>query len=134
MNPFGKTKDHQKIYSKLSSLFAIKFKIQIENSPIEFSNLLFVDNLISETQYYVLIFENKEGSISFQNKAEFLKNFTDYLNERIKQFEKDFDDLNKFERDSMGIKYDENELYMRHEHIGDGIYKFEKLKDKLAKL
>jgi len=134
MNPFGKSSDHKKIYIKLSSLFGIKCKIQIENSPIEFSNLLFVDNLISETKYYVLVFENQEGSISFQDKAEFLKNFTDYLNARIQQFEKEFDELNTFERNSMGIKYDENELYMRHEHIGDGIDKLKKLKGRLAKL
>lgn len=134
MNPFGKSAEHKKIYTKLSSLFGIKFKIQIENSPIEFSNLLFVDNLLSETKYFILVFENQEGSISFQDKAEFLKNFTEYLNARIQQFEREFDELNKFERNSMGIKYDENDLYMRHEQIGDGIDKFEKLKGRLAKL
>jgi hypothetical protein len=134
MNPFGKSALHEKIYTKLSSLFGIKFKIQIENSPIEFFNLLFVENLISETKYYVLVFENQEGSISFQDKAEFLKNFTDYLDARIQQFEKEFDELNTFERNSMGIKYDENDLYMGHEHIGDGIDKLEKLKGRLAKL
>lgn len=134
MNPFDKNARHEKIYNKISSLFGIKFKAQIENSPIEFCNLFFVEDLIGENKNYVLYFKDQAASISFQDKVEFIKNFTDYLNARIQEFEKNFDELNKFEHNSMGIKYDENEIYMRHEHIGDSIYKLDKLKERLTKL
>jgi hypothetical protein len=123
---------HDEIYEKLSSLFNIKFKAQLKDSPIVFDNFLHVKNLITENENYVIVFHNEKSVLKFRDKNEFLTNFIDYIETKINEFQEEFEELNRFERMSMGIKYDENEVYMRHESIGHGQYKLNQIREKLV--
>lgn len=125
---------HEEIYEKLSALFNIKFKAQLKDSPITFDNFLMVRNLILEEEHFVILFKNEKEILKFRNREEFIQNFINFLDIKIKQFDDEFEDLQKFESMSMGIKYDENEVYMRHESIGHGSLKINQIKAKLITL
>ncbi|WP_353098006.1 hypothetical protein [Empedobacter brevis] len=121
---------HNEIYEKLVSLFGIKFKVQLNNSPIEFKKLFFVKNLITDIEFYSLIFDSKT-SIQFENREEFLTEFIQYLKSNVKELEEEYEYLNSL--DFGAIKYDENYIYNRHEHIGHGTYKLNQIIEKLKK-
>lgn len=123
---------HEEIYEKLSSLFNLKFKAQLKDSPIEFDNFLLVKNVILENENYVILFRKEKEILKFRNRDEFLSSFISFIDIKINQFEEEFKDLQKFESMSMGIKYDENEVYMRHESIGHGTTKLNQIREKLV--
>ncbi|MEO6174401.1 MAG: hypothetical protein ABIP27_04530 [Flavobacterium circumlabens] len=125
---------HEEIYEKLSSLFNIKFKTQLKDSPIIFENFLQVKNVILEDENYVILFRSEKEILKFKDRNEFIANFISFIDMKIREFNCEFDDLQKFERMSMGIKYDENEVYMRHESIGHGTMKLNQIRNKLIKL
>lgn len=125
---------HEEIYEKLSSLFNLKFKAQLKDSPIEFDNFLLVKNVVLENENYVILFRNHNDILKFRNREEFITSFINFIDIQIKQFEEEFIELQKFESRSMGIKYDENEVYMRHERIGHGTNKLNQIREKLINL
>lgn len=123
---------HEEIYEKLSSLFNLKFKVQLKDSPIEFDNFLLVKNVVLENENYVILFRKEKEILKFRNRDEFVSSFISFIDIKINQFEEEFKDLQKFESMSMGIKYDENEVYMRHESIGHGTTKLNQIREKLV--
>ena len=125
---------HEEIYEKLSSLFNIKFKVQLKDSPIVFDNFLQVKNVVLENENYVILFRNEKEILKFKDRNEFIDNFISFIDIKIREFNKEFEDLQNFERRSMGIKYDENEVYMRHESIGHGTLKLNQIRKKLINL
>lgn len=125
---------HEEIYEKISSLFNLKFKAQLKDSPIIFDNFLQVKNVVLENENYVILFKNEKEILKFKNREEFINNFIHYIGIKINELNQEFEDLQNFERMSMGIKYDENEVYMRHESIGHGITKFDQIRNKLLNL
>lgn len=125
---------HEEIYEKLSSLFNLKFKAQLKDSPIEFDNFLMVKNVVLENENYVILFRKENDILKFRNREEFITSFINFIDIKIKQFEEEFIELQKFESMSMGIKYDENEVYMRHESIGHGTIKLNQIREKLINL
>jgi hypothetical protein len=125
---------HEEIYEKLSSLFNIKFKVQLKDSPIVFDNFLQVKNVVLENENYVILFRNEKEILKFKDRNEFIDNFISFIDIKIREFNKEFEDLQNFERRSMGIKYDENEVYMRHESIGHGTLKLNQIRNKLINL
>lgn len=125
---------HEEIYEKLSSLFNIKFKIQLKDSPIIFDNFLQIKNVVLENENYVILFRNDTEILKFKDKNEFIINFINFIDIKISEFEKEFEELQNFESRSMGIKYDENEVYMRHENIGHGTMKLNQIRNKLLAL
>lgn len=136
MNPI-KLKDkptHEEIYEKLSSLFNIKFKVQLKDSPIVFDNFLQVKNVVLEKQNYVILFQNEKEILKFKDRNEFIANFISFIDIKISEFNDEFEELQNFEKSSMGIKYDENEVYMRHENIGHGTMKLNQIRIKLLNL
>ncbi|WP_300977999.1 hypothetical protein [Flavobacterium sp.] len=125
---------HEEIYEKLSSLFNIKFKVQLKGSPIVFDNFLQVKNVVLENENYVILFRSEKEILKFKDRNEFIANFISFMDIKIREFNEEFEDLQNFERRSMGIKYDENEVYMRHESIGYGTLKLNQLRNKFIKL
>lgn len=123
-------KRHEEIYEKISSLFGIKFKTQLRNSPVEFNSFYLVKNVINNKEFYSLGFSDKE-SIEFISKDDFIDAFINYLQSKIKAFEDEFEHLNNIDFD--GFKYDENEMFMRHEHIGHGTEKLNQIIEKMKK-
>lgn len=121
-------KQHNEIYEKLVSILGIKFKVQLNNSPIEFKKLFFVQNLIQGIEFYSLDLKNK--SIQFNSKDEFIFTFIKYLKSELKELEEEFEYLENLDQ---GINYDENYVYERHEYIGHGSYKIQQIIDKLEK-
>lgn len=126
--------NHEEVYEKLSSLLNIKFKAQLKGCPIEFYKILLVQNLITNNENYTVIFKNEKNWLIFKNKTEFIECFIEHIDIKIRELNQEFEELNKFERLSMVIKYDENEVYNRHEEIGNGLFKLNQLKEKLIKL
>lgn len=122
-------KRHNEIYEKLVSLFGIKFKVQLNNSPIEFEKLFHVKNVIDEIEFYSLNIRSKK-SIQFNNKEEFLEVFMKYIIKEIKILEEEFEGLDNLDH---GINFDENYLYNRHEYIGHGTYKLNQILEKIKK-
>ncbi|KIX19889.1 hypothetical protein SY27_15260 [Flavobacterium sp. 316] len=125
---------HEEIYEKLSSLFNIKFKAQLKDSPIVFDNFLQIKNVVLENENYAILFLREKEILKFRDKKEFVDNFISFIDIKIGEFNREFENLQNFERMSMGIKYDENEVYMRHETIGHGIMKLNQIRDKLSKV
>ncbi|GAA3733142.1 hypothetical protein GCM10022422_14790 [Flavobacterium ginsengisoli] len=125
---------HEDIYQKISSLFNIKFKSQLKDSPIVFDNFLQIKNVVLGNEYYVVLFETGNEILKFKNREEFIDNFISFIDVKIIELNNEFEDLQKFERMSMGIKYDENEVYMRHEFIGHGTIKLNQIRNKLLSL
>ena len=125
---------HEEIYEKLSSLFNIKFKTQLKDSPIVFDNFLQIKNVVLETENYVILFRSEKEILKFKYRNDFIDNFISFIDVKIKEFNDEFEDLQRFERMSMGIKYDENEIYMRHENIGHGAMKLNQIRNKLISL
>lgn len=125
---------HEEIYEKLSSLFNIKFKTQLKDSPIVFDNFLQIRNVVLENENYAILFLREKEILKFRDKKEFVDNFISFIDIKIGEFNREFENLQNFERISMGIKYDENEVYMRHETIGHGIIKLNQIRDKLSKV
>jgi len=126
--------DHEKIYDKLSSLFNIKIKAQLKESPLEFHKLLHIKDVITENENYVIRFKGKEESLLFRNRDDLITNFIAYIEEEMYLLEEEFDELNQFEQENTGIKYDDNEVYLRHEIIGHGLHKLGQIKEKLMKI
>lgn len=126
--------NHEEIYEKLSSLFNIKFKVQLKDSPIVFDNFLQVKNVVLENENYVILFRNEKEILKFKDRNEFINNFISFIDIKIREFNEEFEDLQNFERRSMGIKYDENEVYIRHESIGHGTLKLNQIRNKLIDL
>lgn len=133
LNKMKEKPTHEEIYEKLSLLFNIKFKAQLKDSPIVFDNFLQVRNVILENENYVILFLKEKEILKFRDKKEFIYNFISFIDIKIAEFNEEFENLQNFERMSMGIKYDENEVYMRHETIGHGIMKLNQIRDKLSK-
>lgn len=125
---------HEEIYEKISFLFNIKFKSQLKDSPIVFKNFLHVRNVVTETENYVIVFQYEKEVLKFKDRDEFIINFINFIDIKINELQEEFEELNRFESMSMGIKYDENEVYMRHEKIGHGTYKLNQIREKLLKL
>ena len=125
---------HEEIYEKLSSLFNIKFKVQLKDSPIIFDNFLQVKNVVLENENYVILFQKEKEILKFNDKNEFIDSFVIFIDIKIRKYNEEFDDLQNFERRAMGIKYDENEVYMRHESIGHGTMKLNQIRNKLLNL
>lgn len=130
----NKKPTHEEIYEKLSSLFNLKFKAQLKDSPIEFDNFLLIKNVVLENENYVILFRKENDVLKFRSREEFITSFINFIDIKIKQFEEEFIELQKFESRSMGIKYDENEVYMRHESIGHGTTKLNQIREKLINL
>ena len=126
--------DHEEVYEKLSSLFKIKFKAQLKDSPIEFLKFLHIKNLITNNEDYCIFLKNEKNCLIFKNKSEFIKCFLNHIQIKITELQNEFEELSKFESMNSGIKYDRNEVYIRHEIICDEEYKLEKLKEKLIKI
>ncbi|AQX10865.1 hypothetical protein [Elizabethkingia meningoseptica] len=122
---------HKEIYERLSSMYGIKFKSQLKDSPIEFNSLFKFNNLITGEESFLIIFASNE-SIKFKNKSEFIKEFTNYVYCKILELERRFKDLNN--REYYGMKYDENDVFMEYEEIGHGQTKLNQLLDKFKKL
>ena len=108
---------HEEIYEKLSSLFNIKFKVQLKDSPIVFDNFLQVKNVVLENENYVILFRSEKEILKFKDRNEFIANFISFIDIKIREFNEEFEELQNFERRSMGIKYDENEVYMKRVHL-----------------
>lgn len=125
---------HEEIYEKLSSLFNIKFKAQLKDSPIVFDNFLQIKNVVLENENYAILFLREKEILKFRDKKEFVDNFISFIDIKIGEFNREFENLQNFERMLMGIKYDENEVYIRHETIGHGIMKLNQIRDKLSKV
>ncbi|SFN01868.1 hypothetical protein SAMN05421594_0401 [Chryseobacterium oleae] len=115
---------HKEIYEKISSMYGIKFKAQLKDSPIEFYKFSTLNDIISDKESYLIIFANKE-SIKFRNKSEFLKEFMNYIYCKILELENQFNELNN--REYNGMKYDKNNIFMQHEEIGNGQYKLNQI-------
>lgn len=125
---------HEEIYEKLSSLFNIKFKGQLKDSPIIFDNFLQVKNVVFENENYVILFRKENEILKFKDRNEFITNFISFIDNKIREFNEEFEDLQNIESRSMGIKYDENEVYNRHESIGHGTLKLNQIRNKLITL
>lgn len=125
---------HEEIYETLSSLFNVKFKVQLKDSPIVFDNFLQVKNVVMKNENYVILFRSEKEILKFKDRNDFIDNFINFIDIKIKEFNEDFEELQNFERRSMGIKYDENEVYMRHESIGHGTMKLNQIRNKLINL
>jgi hypothetical protein len=119
-------------YFNKSKITFETIKDQLKDSPIEFDNFLLVKNVILENENYVILFRKEKEILKFRNRDEFLSSFISFIDIKINQFEEEFKDLQKFESMSMGIKYDENEVYMRHESIGHGTSKLNQIREKLV--
>ncbi|QDW20644.1 hypothetical protein [Flavobacterium sp. KBS0721] len=128
------TPTHEEIYEKLSSLFNIKFKAQLQNSPIFFKNFLQIKNVVLGNENYVILFESEKEILKFKDREEFINSFISFIDIKMSELNKEFEDLQNFEKMSMGIKYDENEVYMRHETIGHGTMKLDQIRNKLLSL
>ena len=87
--------DHEKIYDKLSSLFNIKIKAQLKESPLEFHKLLHIKDVITENENYVIRFKGKEESLLFRNRDDLITNFIAYIEEEMYLLEEEFDELNQ---------------------------------------
>jgi len=120
---------HNEIYEKLVSLFKIKFKAQLKDSPIEFNQLFLVKNIINDIEFYLLIFNNQK-SIEFENRNEFISEFIKYLNFEIKELEDEFDSL---DGSNDSILNDKNYIFDINEDIGHGAQKLQQIIDKLEK-
>ena len=125
---------HEDIYEKLSSLFNLKFKAQLKDSPIVFDNFLQIKNVVLGNENFVILFESEKEILKFKDREEFINNFISFIDIKMNKLNKEFEDLQNFERMSMGIKYDENEVYMRHETIGHGTMKLDQIRNKLLSL
>lgn len=128
------TPTHEEIYEKLSSLFNIKFKAQLQNSPIFFKNFLQIKNVVRGNENFVILFESEKEILKFKDREEFINSFISFIDIKMNELNKEFEDLQNFERMSMGIKYDENEIYMHHETIGHGTMKLDQIRNKLLSL
>ncbi|SEL93914.1 hypothetical protein [Parapedobacter koreensis] len=128
-----KKNNHEKIYDKLSSLFNIRIKAQLKDSPLEFHKLLHIKNVVTENENYVIIFKGKEHTLIFKDRDELITNFIAYIEIEISVLEEEFEELNQFENSSMGIKYDDNEVYLHHETIGHSLHKLNQIRDRLIK-
>lgn len=122
---------HEEIYEKISYLFKIKFKAKLNDSPIDFESFLQVKDVVSGSENYVISFRKENEIVKFRNKEEFIISFVKFIDLKLSQFEDEFNELQEFESNSMGIKYDENEVYLRHEHIGYGSTKLDQIKKRL---
>ena len=118
----------------ISSIFNLKFKAQLNDSPIIFDNFLLIKNLITENENYVIVFQSEKEVLKFKDRNEFIINFIKLIDEKLYNLEKEFETLNEFVSNSMGIKYDENEVYLWHEHIGHNSFKLNQIRNKLIKL
>lgn len=120
-------KRHEDIYDKISSLYGIKFKAQLKDSPIEFKAFYHVIDVMTNSKCYQIIFGNDERIIYFE-KSDFITEFMIYIQSKINGLQDQFDELNNREYD--GMKYDENEVFNQHERIGHGQYKLNQILDK----
>ena len=112
-------------------LYGIKFKSQLKDSPIEFSRFFKLNNLITDEESLLIIFDNNE-SIKFKNKTEFIKEFMNYVYCKLLELERRFNELNN--QEYYGMKYDENDIFMQHEEIGHGQSKLNQILNKFKKL
>ena len=119
---------HLEIYSIISNLFNIKFKSQINNLELEFVNIFLNKSLIFNYEYYTIIFDD-DSTISFDNKSEFIEEFTKYLKNRILIYQKECIELNNYK--NQVYKVDENFIFLENERISDNIYKLQKLIDRI---
>ena len=117
-------KRHEEVYEKISSFYAVKFKAQLKDSPIEFRGFYFIRDLVNDNEIFTIEFANNE-SIEFTDKNNFVEEFIKYLKIKIKELEDEFELLNSYEFN--GMKYDENELFMQHEYIGHGTEKLNQI-------
>lgn len=120
-------KRHEDIYEKISSLYGIKFKAQLKDSPIEFKAFYNVVDVITNRECYQIIFANDE-SIIYSDKSDFITEFMIYIQTKIIELQDQFEELNS--REYYGMKYDENEVFNQHERIGHGQYKLNQILDK----
>ena len=118
---------HEQIYEKISSIYGITFKTQLNGSPIEFQSFIKFNNLITDQESLLLTFVN-EDSIKFKNKSEFIKEFSNYVYCKLIELEDQFKELNS--REYHGIKHDENEIFLQHEEIGNGQHKLNQILEK----
>jgi hypothetical protein len=132
----NKAAQYEVTYEKLSSIFKVKFKSQINNSPIQFERLLQIENLVTNENYYILEISETKHHIKFSDRNSLITEFLDYLEFRIIQNNNDFDNLQIKETElaRTGIRFDENQIYKEHESIGFLMEKLEQLKKKFLSL
>jgi hypothetical protein len=87
-----------------------------------------------KNENYVILFQSEKEILKFKDRNEFIASFISFIDIKIREFNKEFEDLQNFESRSMGIKYDENEVYLRHENIGHDTMKLNQIRNKLLKL
>ncbi len=107
--------NHEKIYEKLISILNVKFKVQQKGTEIYFKNFYIMKNLISDEEDYLLIL-NEKKSIRFINKKEFYDGMIFIIKSNINDLNIEYRELQKRSQNDAII--DENEMFMRHEHIG----------------
>ena len=120
-------KRHEDIYDKISSLYGIKFKAQLKDSPIEFKAFYHLVDVITSSECYQIIFINDERII-YSDKSDFIAEFRIYIQSKIIELQDEFEELNS--REYYGMKYDENEVFNQHERIGHWQYKLNQILDK----
>ncbi len=101
------------VYEILSQITGLKFKVQFENSGLNFQNIYFMEDLETEERSYRILIDNK--AITFRNNQEFLQKFIKLLNINMKQFDYDYKEVQKVESQ---LVYDENWAFEEHERIG----------------
>lgn len=123
-------KKHEEIYNILADLFKVKFKSQVNNSPLQFRNFFQVRDLLNKNEFYSLALTRTE-SIVFTDRESFIEELIKYLSLKIKELESEQEYLDNL--DFGGIKYDENDLHNRYETIGWGLDKYPKIIKQLLK-
>ena len=122
---------HFEIYNKISSLFNLKFKSQISNLELEFESFYLVKNIITESEHYVLIFNN-ERVLKFKDKGEFLSRFSKLISNEIEILNSEYSDLQNTLNGR--FKIDVDGVFIESERIGHNQDKLDRLFKKLILL
>jgi hypothetical protein len=69
------------VYKKVDKLFKIKLAAQIKGSGLEFNKFTIIQDLVNETQYFILYIDNKK--ISFINLGEFYSELRKLVEEKL---------------------------------------------------
>lgn len=86
----------------------------MKGTEICFQNFYKIKNLITNEEDYLLILQNR-NTIRFSKKIEFLNQFISILKQNINDLNEEFKEFQNRERNEVII--DENEIFLRHEHI-----------------
>jgi hypothetical protein len=118
------------VYLKLDSIFKLKLKAQIKGSGLVFERFLHVTNMVGNSSYYAVVLNQKV--IHFTSIVEFYNGLIKIIDSELVEVQSKINDYEYHMRND--LSYDEVFLHNQLEELSVQAYKFEKIKEKIAKI